>query len=98
MVPLWCPEAAEARGSAWHRTGQRGRNLPKRCQILAGQECVSLRVFRSALGRFDLLVNDPQRTKAELMAAGCVLLEEDASVPRIYRRDPHGLVFNLGKR
>ena len=47
---------------------------------------------------FDLLVEDPQITKAELLAAGCVLVEEDASVPRIYLRDPHGLVFNLGKR
>jgi catechol 2,3-dioxygenase-like lactoylglutathione lyase family enzyme len=46
---------------------------------------------------FDLLVDDPQVTKAELLAAGCVLVEEDASVPRIYLRDPHGLVFNLGR-
>jgi catechol 2,3-dioxygenase-like lactoylglutathione lyase family enzyme len=47
---------------------------------------------------FDLLVDDPQVKKAELLAAGCDLVEEDASVPRIYLRDPHGLVFNIGKR
>jgi hypothetical protein len=47
---------------------------------------------------FDFLVDDPQATKTTLLAAGCVLVEEDASIPRIYLRDPRGLVFNLGKR
>jgi catechol 2,3-dioxygenase-like lactoylglutathione lyase family enzyme len=45
---------------------------------------------------FDFLVADVQATKAKLLAAGCVLLEEDPSVPRCYIRDPFGLVFNLG--
>jgi len=46
---------------------------------------------------FDLHVDDPQAAKRELLAAGCVLVEEDASVPRIYLRDPYGVTFNLGK-
>ena len=45
----------------------------------------------------DFLVRDVQAAKKDLMAAGCVLVEEDASVPRCYLRDPFGLVFNLGQ-
>ena len=45
----------------------------------------------------DFLVPDVQAAKSELLAAGCVLVEEDPSVPRCYLRDPFGLVFNLGK-
>jgi catechol 2,3-dioxygenase-like lactoylglutathione lyase family enzyme len=46
---------------------------------------------------FDFLVPDVQAAKRRLVAAGCVVLEEDASVPRCYLRDPFGLVFNLGR-
>ena len=45
---------------------------------------------------FDFLVRDVQAAKRKLIAAGCVLVEEDPSVPRCYLRDPFGLVFNLG--
>jgi catechol 2,3-dioxygenase-like lactoylglutathione lyase family enzyme len=45
---------------------------------------------------FDFLVRDVQAAKKTLLAAGCVLVEEDSSVPRCYLRDPFGLVFNLG--
>jgi catechol 2,3-dioxygenase-like lactoylglutathione lyase family enzyme len=46
---------------------------------------------------FDFLVPDVQAAKAHLLAAGCVLVEEDLSVPRCYLRDPFGLVFNIGQ-
>ena len=46
---------------------------------------------------FELLVPDIQAAKRRLMAAGCVVVEEDASLPRCYIRDPFGLVFNLGR-
>ena len=46
---------------------------------------------------FDFLVRDVQAAKRDLLAAGCVLVEEDASVPRCYLRDPFGLVFNVGQ-
>jgi hypothetical protein len=46
---------------------------------------------------FDFLVPDVQSAKNELLAAGCALVEEDASIPRCYLRDPYGLVFNLGR-
>jgi catechol 2,3-dioxygenase-like lactoylglutathione lyase family enzyme len=46
---------------------------------------------------FEYLVPDVQFAKAHLLAAGCVLVEEDASVPRCYVRDPQGVVFNIGQ-
>ena len=45
---------------------------------------------------FEFLVPDVQAAKQRLVADGCVVLEEDSSVPRCYVRDPFGLVFNLG--
>jgi catechol 2,3-dioxygenase-like lactoylglutathione lyase family enzyme len=46
---------------------------------------------------FDFLVADVGAAKARLLSAGCVLIEEDPSVPRCYVRDPFGMVFNIGK-
>lgn len=46
---------------------------------------------------FEYLVSDVQATKQRLVAAGCVVREEDPSVPRCYLRDPYGVVFNTGK-
>jgi predicted enzyme related to lactoylglutathione lyase len=45
---------------------------------------------------FDFLVPDVEAAKRVLVAAGCTVVEEDASLPRCYLRDPFGLVFNLG--
>jgi len=46
---------------------------------------------------FEYLVRDVQATKKKLVAAGCVVIEEDPSVPRCYVRDPYGMVFNIGR-
>jgi predicted enzyme related to lactoylglutathione lyase len=46
---------------------------------------------------FEFLVRDVQATKQKLLAAGCVLIEENPSVPRCYIKDPYGLVLNIGK-
>ena len=46
----------------------------------------------------DFLVEDVQATKAVLVASGCVIVEENPSIPRCYMRDPFGLLFNLGER
>jgi predicted enzyme related to lactoylglutathione lyase len=46
---------------------------------------------------FEFLVRDVQTEKARLVAAGCVVVEEDPALPRCYLRDPFGLVFNLGQ-
>jgi catechol 2,3-dioxygenase-like lactoylglutathione lyase family enzyme len=45
---------------------------------------------------FEVLVSDVPAAKAELLAAGCTLVEEDAALPRCYVRDPYGMTFNIG--
>lgn len=46
---------------------------------------------------FEFLVQDIQATKKKLVASGCIVIEEDPSVPRCYIRDPYGMVFNIGR-
>ena len=47
---------------------------------------------------FEYEVDDVQRAKAQLIGAGCELIEENPAIPRCYLRDPFGLVFNLMPR
>ncbi len=44
---------------------------------------------------FDFFVDDVRTSKNRLITAGCELVEEDPSVPRVYLRDRFGLVFNI---
>jgi predicted enzyme related to lactoylglutathione lyase len=44
---------------------------------------------------FEFCVADIEIAKQKLLDAGCAVVAEDASVPRCYIKDPHGLVFNL---
>ena len=44
---------------------------------------------------FEFCVADVEKAKQDLLVAGCAVVAEDASVPRCYIKDPHGLVFNL---
>jgi catechol 2,3-dioxygenase-like lactoylglutathione lyase family enzyme len=44
---------------------------------------------------FEFLVPDVAAAKIKLVAAGCVVQEEDAALPRCYIRDPYGVVFNV---
>jgi hypothetical protein len=46
---------------------------------------------------FEFLVPDLAAARQRLLAAGCVIEEENSSVPRCYIRDPFGLVFNIGQ-
>jgi predicted enzyme related to lactoylglutathione lyase len=46
---------------------------------------------------FEFLVADVEAAKGRLLEAGCTIVEENASVPRCYIRDPYGLVFNIGQ-
>ncbi len=46
---------------------------------------------------FEFLVPGVQAAKKKLVAAGCVVLEENPEVPRCYVRDPYGIVFNIGE-
>ena len=46
---------------------------------------------------FDFEVSDLAAAKALLVEHGCSVEEDDASVPRLYLRDPFGLVFNIAE-
>ncbi|GGY34066.1 hypothetical protein GCM10008098_29280 [Rhodanobacter panaciterrae] len=46
---------------------------------------------------FEFLVPDVEAAKRRLVDAGCTIVEENASVPRCYIRDPYGVVFNIGR-
>jgi catechol 2,3-dioxygenase-like lactoylglutathione lyase family enzyme len=73
-----------------------------RTDTLAGFDAGAFRIYvekGAPLGPvFEFLVPDVAAAKQGLLAAGCVVVEEDASVPRCYLRDPYGLVFNIGAR
>ena len=45
---------------------------------------------------FEFLVPDVPAAKARLLAAGCILVEEDPAVPRCYVKDPYGITYNIG--
>ena len=47
---------------------------------------------------FEFCVRDVKEAKSRLLAAGCTVQAEDASVPRCYIRDRYGLIFNLVKQ
>jgi catechol 2,3-dioxygenase-like lactoylglutathione lyase family enzyme len=46
---------------------------------------------------FEFLAPDLAAARQRLLAAGCVIEEENPSLPRCYIRDPFGLVFNIGQ-
>lgn len=43
-------------------------------------------------------VDDLASMKERLLAAGCLVIEENPSIPRCYLRDPFGLLFNLQQK
>jgi len=45
---------------------------------------------------FEFLAPDVAAARQRLLTAGCVIEEENSSLPRCYIRDPFGLVFNVG--
>ena len=69
---------------------------------MRGLETGAFRLFLdpgSPLGPvLEFTVDDVQTMKARLVAAGCTVEQEDASIPRCYIRDPFGLIFNLSER
>lgn len=46
---------------------------------------------------FEIAVDDVARAKERFMAAGCQLLEENPSIPRVYLCDRFGLIFNISQ-
>ena len=96
-VIIRAPELSEAREFYGQVLGLR---VTAESETLLRVDTGAIRLFIEAGAPhgpvFDFLVADVQATKAKLLAGGCALVEEDASVPRCYMRDPFGLVFNLG--
>ena len=69
---------------------------------ILGFEAGALRLFvekRPAFGPvLEFLVDDLAEAEVRLVAAGCRLVEENPSIPRLYLVDPFGLIFNAGRR
>ncbi len=63
----------------------------------AGAFCLYVEKGNAHGPTFEFLTSDLAATKQRLLKAGCVLVEEEPSVPRCYLKDPFGLVFNIGK-
>jgi catechol 2,3-dioxygenase-like lactoylglutathione lyase family enzyme len=81
--------------------GVLGFTVSSRQEGMVGFETGAFRLYVES-GRphgpvFDFLTADVGATKARLIAAGCILVEEDPSIPRCYLRDPFGVVFNIGR-
>ena len=81
-----------------------GLETTMKSEKLVGFETGSFQLFvdgRSPLRTgpvFEFCVTDLGAAKKELLAAGCELVSEDASIPRCYIKDPHGLMFNLNPK
>jgi catechol 2,3-dioxygenase-like lactoylglutathione lyase family enzyme len=70
----------------------------------ATMNCVDAGAFRLYIEQgpqhgpvFDFLVPDFNAAKRSLLEAGCTVVEDSPSVPRLYLADPHGLVFNIAQ-
>lgn len=70
----------------------------------ASMNCVDAGAFRLYIEQgprhgpvFDFLVPDFKAAKESLLQAGCVVVEDNPSIPRCYLADPHGLVFNIAQ-
>jgi predicted enzyme related to lactoylglutathione lyase len=78
-----------------------GFAVSSRAEAMVGFETGAIRLYVEA-GQahgpvLDFLVADVLTAKAQLISAGCTLVEENPSIPRCYLRDPFGVVFNLGR-
>lgn len=82
--------------------GVMGLHAFAKSPALKGFETGSFRLFverGAAPGPvFEFLVDDLHAARARLLAAGCVVVDEDPAVPRCYLRDPFGLTFNIAQR
>jgi catechol 2,3-dioxygenase-like lactoylglutathione lyase family enzyme len=85
-----------------HYGGPMGFSLAYESPTLLGFETGAFRLYVEegpAHGPvFEMLVEDVPAAKAQMLAAGCTLVEEETVVPRCYVRDPFGLTFNIGQR
>jgi catechol 2,3-dioxygenase-like lactoylglutathione lyase family enzyme len=77
-----------------------GLEIVHRAENIVGFEAGAFRIYvekgKPHSPVFEFLVPNVQAAKERLLAAGCTLLEENASVPRCYIRDPYGMTYNIG--
>jgi catechol 2,3-dioxygenase-like lactoylglutathione lyase family enzyme len=45
----------------------------------------------------EFLVADVAEVRRELLNKGCTVIADDPSIPRLYLRDPFGMVYNIGQ-
>lgn len=66
---------------------------------LVGLEAGAFRIFLDRAGSLgpvlEFLVNDVAEARRSLLRAGCTVLSEDPEIPRLYVRDPFGMIFNV---
>lgn len=66
---------------------------------LVGLEAGSFRIFLDRAGSLgpvlEFLVDDVATARRDLLNRGCVVLSEDPEIPRLYVRDPFGMIFNV---
>ncbi|RDS83069.1 VOC family protein [Dyella monticola] len=78
-----------------------GLEVVHRSEKLVGLEAGAFRLYVEKGENhgpvFEWLVPDVPAAKHALLARGCTVVEEDASAPRCYIRDPYGLTFNIGQ-
>ncbi len=78
-----------------------GFRITSKDENLAGFETGSFRLYVERGPRhgpvFELLVPSVAEAKSRLLAAGCVVVEEDPAIPRCYIRDPFGFTFNIAR-
>jgi predicted enzyme related to lactoylglutathione lyase len=71
-------------------------------ETMIGLESGAFRLFLDKAGAYgpvlEFKVDDLESAKRQLVAAGCRIENEDASVPRCYIRDPYGLIFNIAQK
>ncbi len=80
-----------------------GLRVFERRPELVGLETGGFRLFveRAAPSHgpvFEMLVTDVDGARRELVARGCTVELDEPAFPRVYLRDPYGLVFNLACR
>jgi catechol 2,3-dioxygenase-like lactoylglutathione lyase family enzyme len=45
----------------------------------------------------EVTVDDVQKTRERLLANGCEVVKDEPEFPRLYVKDPYGLIYNITK-
>ncbi len=98
-ILIQTPAIEEA--AAFYQTAL-GLDIFHRDQNLIGLEAGPFRLYLDRGAAYgpvlEFFVADLADAKRRLTATGCVIENDDPSIPRCYIRDPYGLVFNIAER